>query len=72
MGTISCQNLFLECNPRGKTFIGNIKNWKPEELVFNAVAWNEGYRFFGCSRDLSKIMSRLKKENSEFIWLVRH
>lgn len=44
-------------------------DWEPEELVFNAIAWKEGYRIFGCSRDLSKIMSKFKDEKSEYTWL---
>jgi len=53
----------------GKTFVNRIPEWTPEELVFNAIAWHEGYRFFGCSQDLLKAMARMKKENSDFIWL---
>ncbi len=45
-----------------------MKDWTPEELVFNAIAWNKGYRFFGCSRDLSIVMKRIKKENQAFYW----
>jgi hypothetical protein len=51
-----------------KTFIETIPDWSPEELVFNAIAWIKGYRFFGCSRDLSKAMQRTKKDNQNFIW----
>ena len=53
----------------GKTFVETIPDWEPEELVFNAIAWDEGYRIFGCSRDLSKIMRRKKEEKSEYTWL---
>lgn len=52
-----------------KTFVDGMKDWTAEELVFNAIAWKEGYRFFGCSRDLSKVMKRDKKENDAYIWL---
>jgi hypothetical protein len=52
-----------------KTFVENIPDWPPEELVFNAIAWNEGYRFFGCSRDLSTAMKRKKKDNPSYTWL---
>lgn len=48
----------------GKTFVESIPNWEPEELVFNIVAWNEGCRFFGCSRNLSQIMKTKVKSNS--------
>jgi hypothetical protein len=41
-----------------KTFIETIPDWAPEELIFNAIAWREGYRFFGCSWDLSRVMMR--------------
>jgi hypothetical protein len=51
-----------------KTFIETIPNWTPEELVFNAIAWKEGYRFFGCSQDLSRAMTRLKIDNPNCIW----
>ena len=53
----------------GKTFVDNIPDWKSEELVFNAIAWNEGYRIFSCSRDLSAAMKKRKKENLSYTWL---
>ncbi len=28
-----------------KTFMDGMKDWPAEELVFNAIAWKEGYRF---------------------------
>jgi hypothetical protein len=37
--------------------------------MFNAIAWKEGYRFFGCSRNLSKAMKRKEKKNRSFNWL---
>jgi hypothetical protein len=37
--------------------------------VFNAIAWKEGYRFFGCSQDLLKALRRPKKDNSVYTWL---
>lgn len=52
-----------------KTFIETIPEWTPEELVFNTIAWKEGYRFFGCSRDLSNAMKRPEKENKAYTWL---
>lgn len=52
-----------------KTLIDSMKNWTPEELVFNAITWNEGYRFFGCSRDLSIIKKWVRKENIGYAWL---
>ena len=52
-----------------KTFIETIPDWTPQELVFNAIAWHEGYRLFGCSNDLAKIMGRPKKDMSSFAWL---
>jgi len=51
-----------------KTFVETIPNWTPEEFVLNAIVWKEGYRFFGCSRDLSNAMKKPKKENHAFIW----
>ena len=42
-------------DPKG---VGTIPDGTPEELVFNAIAWKQGYRFFGCSRDLSHAMKR--------------
>jgi len=51
----------------GKTFVNGIPDWSPEELVFNAIAWHEGYRFFGCSNDLSKAMVRQKKKEKNFM-----
>jgi hypothetical protein len=53
----------------GKTFGEGMANWRPEELVFNTIAWNIGYRLFGCSNDLAKIMKRLKDECVKFEWL---
>jgi hypothetical protein len=47
-----------------KTFVDGMKDWTPQEFVFNAVAWNKGYRFFGCSRDLSKVMKWVKIDNA--------
>jgi hypothetical protein len=52
-----------------KTFVESIPDWSPEELVFNAIAWDKGYRFFGCSRDLSTAMKRKKKDNTSYTWL---
>ena len=52
-----------------KTFVVTIPNWTPEELVFNTIAWKEGYRFFGCSRDLSNAMKRPVKDNKNYTWL---
>jgi hypothetical protein len=52
-----------------KTFVETLPDWSPEELVFNAIAWKEGYRFFGCSRDLSTAMRRPGKENHGYTWL---
>jgi hypothetical protein len=52
-----------------KTFIEAIPDWTTEELVFNAIAWWKGYRFFGCSRDLSGVMMRTKKKGPKFTWL---
>ncbi len=52
-----------------KTFVDGMKDWTPQELVFNAIAWNQGYRFFGCSRDLSKVMKWVKIENAAYTWL---
>jgi len=52
-----------------KTFIETIPDWSPEELIFNTIAWNEGYRFFGCSRDLSTAMKRPVKDNQTYTWL---
>ena len=45
-----------------KTYVETIPDWSPEELVFNAIAWDNGYRFFGCSRDLSTVMKRPRKD----------
>jgi hypothetical protein len=52
-----------------KTFVETIPDWTPEELVFNAIAWKGGYRFFGCSRDLSNAMKRPMTDNSTFTCL---
>jgi hypothetical protein len=52
-----------------KTFAETIPDWSSEELVFNAIAWKEGYRFFGCSRDLSDAMKRPVNDNRAFTWL---
>jgi len=53
-----------------KTFIETIPDWTTEELVFNAIAWKEGYRFFGCSRDLSSTMKRPDKYNRTYTWFT--
>ncbi len=52
-----------------KTFVDGMKDWTPQELVFNAVAWDKGYRFFGCSRDLVKVMKWVKVDNAAYTWL---
>ncbi len=52
-----------------KTFHATIPNWSPEELVFNAIAWKKGYRFFGCSRDLSHAMKRKIERKPGYTWL---
>ena len=48
--------------------MNGIPDWTPDELVFNAIAWHEGYRFFGCSNDLSTAMVRQKKKDQNFMW----
>jgi hypothetical protein len=52
-----------------KTFIDTIPEWTPQELVFNAVAWENGYRFFGCSRDISAAMNPHNEIENDFVWL---
>jgi hypothetical protein len=52
-----------------KTFVETIPDWSPEELVFNAIARKESYRFFGCLRDLSHAMKRPVKDNHAYTWL---
>jgi len=56
--------IFLYLKYMAKTFVDGMKDWTPQEFVFNAVAWNKGYRFFGCSRDLSKVMKWVKIDNA--------
>lgn len=53
----------------GKTFHDGMSEWTAEELVFNAIAWNEGYRLFGCSRDLSKVMKGTMEKKRDFTWI---
>jgi len=55
-----------------KKFVDGMKDWTTEELVFNAIAWHEGYRFFGCSQDLSKVMKRMKIENVGILGSAPH
>jgi len=50
----------------GKTFVEGIPDWTPEELVFNSIAWKKGFRFFGCSNDLSQAMKRPMKDKTSF------
>jgi hypothetical protein len=52
-----------------KTFVETIPDWSPEELVSNAIASKQGYRFFGCSRDLSHIMKRPSMNHPGYTWL---
>ncbi len=52
-----------------KTFVETIPDWTPEELVLNAIAWKDGYRFFGCSRNLSNVMKRPSIDNPAYSWL---
>ena len=52
-----------------KTYFETIPDWTCEEFVFNAIAWKQGYRFFSCSRDLSKVMKWQKKNNPTYTWL---
>lgn len=47
-----------------KTFVETIPEWTPEELVFNAIAWKQGYRFFDCSWDLSDIKIKARSPDS--------
>jgi hypothetical protein len=65
-GIVSLRNYLMKY--MAKTFIESIPLWSPEELVFNALAWKNGYRFFGCSRDLSTAMKFIRKENTAFEW----
>ncbi len=52
-----------------KSFVETIPDWSPEELVFNAIAWKNGYRLFGCSRDLSHAMKRQENTLRVYTWL---
>lgn len=64
----SLRNYFMKY--LSKTFVDTINEWTPEELVFNAVAWKYGYRFFGCSLDISAAMHIKSDEKKEqFQWL---
>ena len=67
----SLRNYFMKY--LSKTFVDTIHEWTPEQLVFNAVAWDNGYRFFGCSRDISAAM-HIKNEEKEdnFQWFTTH
>jgi hypothetical protein len=51
-----------------KTFHGSMPRWSPEVLVFNAIAWKKGYRFFGCSRNLSRAMKGTVKQHPNYVW----
>jgi hypothetical protein len=53
-----------------KTLYSSISSWSPEELVFNALGWKNGHRYFGCSQGLSKAMQRLKEDRSGYTWLT--
>jgi len=64
----SLRNYFMKY--LSKTFVDTIDEWKPEELVFNAVAWSNGYRFFGSSRDISAAMKiKNTDEKAGFQWM---
>ena len=52
-----------------KTFVETIPEWTPEELVCNAIAWKQGYRFFGCSWDLSDAMKGTSKKRKGYTWI---
>ncbi len=42
--------------------------WSAGELVFNALAWKNRWRFFGASRDLCKVMAYDKVKDESIIW----
>ena len=64
----SLRNYFMKY--LSKTFVDTIHEWTPEQLVFNAVAWQCKYKFFGCSRDISAAMHiKNKTEKDNFQWL---
>lgn len=42
-------------------------NWDPEMYIFNTIAWKHQYRFWGCSRNLSKIMAYVPSEAEKLI-----
>ena len=48
---------------------GESEIWGVGELVFNALVWKNGWRLFGASRDLCKVMAyQRKKDEKEVIW----
>jgi hypothetical protein len=52
----------------GKTFLESLPSWTPEELVFNAMAWRDGWRLFGSSREISRAM-RLPPGPAGLTWV---
>jgi hypothetical protein len=49
-----------------KTLYHTIHEWTPEEWLFNAIAHEKRYRFFGVSNKLSKAM-RLEKDSEDTV-----
>ena len=47
---------------------GKSEVWEAGVLVFNTLLWKNGWRMFGASRELCKIMAYNKKDDDEVKW----
>lgn len=68
----SMRNYLMKYVAKGFVSVGSRyepeKDWTPAQLVFNAVVWSNGYRLFGCSRDLSAVMAYQGERKSGIFW----
>jgi hypothetical protein len=68
----SIRNYLMKYLAKGFTSTGSKfgegHTWSAGELVFNALVWKNGWRLFGASRDLCKVMAYHKKTDEAVRW----
>lgn len=68
----SIRNYLMKYVAKGFTSTGSKfgegDTWGAGELVFNALAWKNKWRFFGASRDLCKVMAYNKEKDESVKW----
>lgn len=71
-GISSIRNYLLKYVAKGFTSTGSKfgegDDWTPGQMVFYALTWKEGWRLFGASKELCKVMRYKKAEDERTEW----